>query len=259
MHSKSEIDWFAVACISRLKRSPQELERRWAELLGVIPSCNWVTLSNRERGMLAGIVLNMGLDLRDADLSRLQNIKRGNNVEYSRKRTVGIKRPLPLASKPGHDEDIISYDSMTDSQGEEDEMVVKDDRSSFVHDKHVMKKMTTLQHNPPITNVMAASSPSSSHSAAVPADVLNILHGITEKGEDTFSAFSILQDIGIADINSAHINISLPSLLNSNSNNTTTTVIQNQQQAETTGNTQKSQKGTLRIFEAIEKLQRNKK
>ncbi len=245
----SKIDWYTVARISRLKRSPQELERRWAELLGMIPSSNSMTLSNRERGMLAGITLKMGLDLRDADLSRLQSIEHGNNVECSRRWTVGVKRPLPPTSKSEHSEDSISYDSMTDSQGEEDKDVVANNNySSSVCD---VKGANVMIPHPPLTSVAASSS--SSH--AVSPDLQNVLHGVMEKGEDTFSGFSILQEIGMANSNSGQFNIGLSSLLNCSS--TIVPVVEHQQHA-TTGETQNSN-NTLRIFEGIEKLQMNKK
>ncbi len=251
--SRSKIDWYAIARISRLKRSPQELERRWAELLGVIPSSNLMILSNRERGMLAGITLKMGLDLRDADLSRLQSMERGNNVECSRRRTVGVKRPLhTTTSKSEHSEESISYDSMTDSQGEEDkEAIVNNNYSSSVCDDRDTKR--TIPH-PPLTSVAA---PSSS-SRAVSLDLQNVLHnGVTEKSDDTFSGFSILQRIGMANSNSGQFSIGLSSLLNCGSS-TIAPVAEHQQQQATTGETQGSKK-VLRIFEGIEKLQMNKK
>ncbi len=249
MNAGSKIDWYTIPRISRLKRSPQELERRWAELLGTIPSSNSTTLSKREQGMLAGIALKMGLDLRDADLSRLQSIEHGNNVECSRRRTVGVKRPLPSTSKSEHCEDSISYDSMTDSQGEEDkEVVVNDNRNSSVCDEKDAK--VKISH-PPLTSVAVASS-SSFH--AVPPDLQSVLPGTAGKG-DTFSGYSILQEIGMANFDSVQFNIGLPSLLNSNS--AIARVEEHQQQAEM-GET-KNNANTLRIFEGIEKLQMSKK
>ncbi len=252
MNAGSKIDWHTIPRISRLKRSPQELERRWAELLGMIPSStNLTTLSNREQGMLAGITLKMGLDLRDADLSRLQSIEHGNNVEYSRRRTVGVKRPLPSSSKSEYYEDCISYDSMTDSQGEEDkEVVVNDNHNSSVCDEKDAK--VKISH-PPLTFVTVASSSSSSR-AALP-DLQGVLLGTAGKGEGTFSGCSTLQEIGIENFNSAQFSVGLPSLLNSNSTLDRVEGLQHQTEMDET----KSSANKLRIFEGIEKLQMNKK